>query len=517
MRTIFLCAMRLAALVCVVVLTVTLTAGVASADSILFHDGRFYEVPKATVSQDAILVHYDDGEVRVPLDLVKEYFILDESGAFTPRNDDERAKIAEGLVPYDGKWVTPRTRDRLVAKRAEERQAALDEYQEHMMWRSRYKDSTKHFAFEYTVPKEVADNYRDMFEVFYDEVSKEWGMRQTGPKLKVCFYNNQRDFERIGNVPRGVLGYFKFVEPLELNFFYDRRDERMTLDVLFHEAQHYMMHLYVYKKYKLTDWVSEGLAEYYGASVWDKDKKELSIGHIQEGRLVRMHDAMDGDQAQGLADLMRTPAIDAMQYAWSWSLNHMLLQDRKTASNYRKYVQKMARDRSMKREPWPRNPNYEWVKPDHAIATFQKMLRIDDLEAFEKKWHDYIRSMKVESSRGYYEAGLFCVRWNRNVRATMYFRKALEMGSDNPGVYESLGKVLTRRQKYDEAIETLTKGIEIDPLNAHMHMALGTVYIVSKKDVELGKRMQKLAVEIDPDDNTLLTRWDGLSQAILGG
>ena len=502
----------LAALGCFIVL-----ATPALADSILFKDGRFIEVPNAQASDTGITVRYENGTVLVPHELIEEFFILDPSGAFTPRNDEEKAKLEEGLVPFEGKWIPATRRDKLVADRQEQRQQRLEEYREHMLWRSRYKDSTKHFNFEYTVPPDVAENYREMFEVFYTHISKEWGMRQSGgKKLKVCFYNNRKDFERIGNVPTGVLGYFRFVDPIELNFFYERRDERMTLDVLFHEANHYMMFLYTKKGYTLPPWIEEGLAEYYGASIWDPQKKTLSIGHIQEGRLVRMQDAMDGGDTQGLLDLMREPSIDAMQYAWAWSLNHMLLEDRKYKSNYRKFVQKMSRDK-LKREPWPRNPNFQWVKPDYAISMFQKMLKIKDLKAFESQWYEYIRSMDVKSSRGYYEAGLFCMRWNRPVRATLYFKKALEMGTDNPSVYEELGKVLSQRKKYSEAIDVLQDGLKIDPLNAHLHMALGTAHIRSGKNKELGESLQRLAIEIDPDDNSLLTQVEGFEALLSGG
>ena len=489
----------------------------ARADSILFKDGRYYEVPRATVDQDKILVKYEHGTVTIPMSLVQEYFILDSGGKFTPRTDEERAKVEQGLVPFDGDWIAEAERDRRVEERREKRRERLEEYKEHMLWRNRYKDQTKNFEFEYTVPPEIAEGYRDLFETFYTHVSKEWRIRRRGPRLKVCLYNNREDFERIGNVPTGVLGYFRFVDPIELNFFYDRRDERMTLDVLFHEASHYMMHLYQERDFTLPPWIDEGLAEYYGASHWDPQTKKLEVGAIQEGRLVRMHDAMDGGEYQDLESLMREPSIDAMQYAWSWALNHMLLEDSKYERKYRKYVQTMARSKSVKREPWPNNPNYQWVVPQTSIALFQKSLGIRDLGAFEKQWYDYIRSMEVQSSRGYYEAGLFCQRWNRPVRATLYFKKALEMGSKNPGVYEQLGSVLTSRKKYDEAIDVLKKGIEIDPLNAHLYMRLGRVHLRQGKQRDLGAELQKLAVEIDPDDNTLLTQARMLDRITQGG
>ncbi len=493
---------------CVLALTLALVlGGAAVADSLLYNDGRFYEVPKLEQGSDGnFIVRYEHGSIVVPADLVKEFFILQVGGEYTPRNEDEKEKVAKGLVPYEGRWIHSTHRDRLISEMNLKRKEAMAELKAHQIWRNRYKKSTKHFAFEYTVPDEVGETYMDMFEAFYGFAKKEWRISQgnTG-KLKVCFYNNKRDFERIGNVPRGVLGYFKFVAPYELNVFYERRDEKLTLDVVFHEANHYIMRLFVKPKFTLPPWASEGLAEYYGASDWDPVTKKMTVGRLQEGRLINLTDEMDGGKMQSLRGLFGEVRVSAIQYAWSWSLHHMLLESKKYKNKYKKFVTTVARSNSVKREPWPGNPNYLWPVPTLATALFQRTLGIKDLDAFEQQWYDYIRSLKVESDRGYHRAGTFCIRYDRPVRACLYFKKALELGSKNPSTFEEYARVLIRRSKYTEAADVLTSGTKIDPLNPYFYYQMGQAHrrMDGEKNKELGQRYIDLAREMSPDDSRL--------------
>ena len=481
--------------------------GLLRADSVLLADGRFFEVPRVRPGAESVVLEYENGEVMLPKEMVRDFFVLQEGGEFEPRNEEEAAKLAKGLVPFEGRWVNRSHRDREVQRRTKARLEAFEELRSHQLWRNRYTESSKHFDFEYTVPQEVAAGYIEMFEVYYATFAREWSVKQTSKdgKLKVCFYNNEDDFQRIGNVPSGVLGYYRFVEPKELNFFYERQDERLTLDVLFHETNHYLFDLLTEQNFVLPAWINEGMAEYYGASDWDADKKKMSIGHLQEGRLVNLIDAMDGDDYQDLTDLMATPRIDALQYAWAWSLCHLLMEDKSTAKRFKDYIKKIARDKRMHRVRWPASPAFEWPPPQDALKLFQKTLKIDDLEAFEQSWYDYVRDFEVTTARGYHDAALFCMQWNRPVRASLYFRKSIELGSTNPATYENAGRVLRQRDLLQESVEVLQRGIEIDPLNAYLYLELGrTLVRMGGENEPRGQKLQKLAAEIDPMDNRLL-------------
>ncbi len=486
------------------------TASWAHADSLLFKDGRYFDVPKLVKAEKSFEVYYKNGIVRIDPRFVKEYFIDDSGGNYQPKDDEEAKKVAQGLVPYEGKWIAKTARDAAISKRIAENKARFDEAKKHSEWRDRYKKSTTHFDFEYTVTPELGQRYMDMFEVYYATFAKTWNVKQpAGKKLKVCFYNNFNDYTRIGNAP-GSLGYFRFVEPIELNFYYDRRDERLTLDVLFHELNHYLFHLYTSNDIMLPAWIEEGMAEYYGASDWNSASKTMTVGVKQEGRLVALGDAIDGDEMQKLHDLMVLPQIDALQYAWSWSLCHMLMEDSKTRDKFRQFVQRMAQDAKLKHETSPRNSSFVWVPPDTQIDLFQKTLGIKDLAAFEKQWYDYIKAMKVESARGYFSAGMKYIQWDRPLRAASMLEKAAGMYSDNPQTFLELGKLYVADKKVEKAVPMLEKAIELDPLNpsAHVELGIALTKLGDAASKARGRSEQLLAIDIDPYDSSLLFKID---------
>lgn len=490
--------------------------GASAQDSMFFRDGRFYEVPKLEEAGDQLKVHYRHGFVDIEKRLVLDYVTSAGGSGFQPTTDEERANVDKGLVPFEGGWVTPAKRDRELKKVREEKAAALEEYKKHQKWRDRHMVRTKHFDFEFTVPLEVGEDYMEMFEVFYEHYAKEWKAKQkSGERLKVCFYNDKDDFHRIGNVQRGVLGYYRFVEPRELNFFYERRDKLLTLDVLFHELNHYMFDLVCVGDVHLPAWISEGMSEYYGSARWDPTTKKMTYGGIQEGRLVALRDEMDGGEMQDLQSLMREFDVSAIQYAWGWTLGHMLMEDPKYSKKFKTYIDKLARDKSIKREPNPRNTNFQWVPPDVAIPLFQKTLGISDLDAFEEEWYQYIRGLDVQTARGYHDAAMFCLRWDRPLRAGMYLKKAIdEFYSDNPGTYEAYGDFLLNEKKPGEAIVVIEKGLKLDPMNPYMHKMLGKAYreLGGEGNRDKGKHLQLMAIEMDAND---LGLYSGLDSDVL--
>ena len=491
----------------------------SAADSqamIFFKDGRFYEVPELHPKEDHLQVVFKHGTVEVPKILVHDFVGSDGAGVPADVAPEDVDKVEKGLVPFEGKWIKVSQRDRIVDKRRDEKVEQMEEYKKHQVWRDRYQEETKHFRFEFTVPKEVGDDNMAMFEVFFENAKKEWGFKPPRKtKLKVCFYNNMDDFLRIGNVPRGVLGYYRFVEPRELNFFLERNDKLLTLDVLFHELNHYVFDLVCEGDHQLAPWLSEGMAEYYGSSRWDPTTKKMSYGQIQEGRLVHLQDEMDGGEYQDLLGLMREFDINATQYAWSWTLCHMMMEDKKSKSKFKKFVDKLANDKRLNREPNPRNMSMTWVPPEDTIALFQDTFGISDMEAFEKEWYEYIKSLDVQTARGYHQAAMYCRRWARPLRAQIYFKKAIdEYYSDNPRTYYEYARLLVRDDKHKEAVEVLEKGLKLDPMNPYMYKVLGNAYreMGGDSNKEQGKRYQLMAIEMDPND---LDLYRGLDADVL--
>ncbi len=239
----------------------------AGADTLQFKDGRFVDAAKIVEAEGGYKIIYSAGEVFVKKDLVVLAHLSDSSGNYVPQNDEEKAKIEKGLVPFDGKWVSKVERDKTVQKRADEAKKVMEEAKKHQEWRDRYITETAHFKFEYTIPQAKCKEYQELMETYFNEFTRKWGIKTDAktPKLPVCFYHDEEAYYQVSGAPRGAIGYFRFVAPIELNFYYDRNDERLTLDVMFHETNHYLTHL-LNPKFDYPAWINESLAEYYGSS-----------------------------------------------------------------------------------------------------------------------------------------------------------------------------------------------------------------------------------------------------------
>ena len=479
------------------------TACAASAQKggvLVFKDGRRIQAPEIKPGPGSYLLIFPHGQITVDEKLILKAILLDPTARMMGVSAADKAKLEKGLVPYKGRWISKARFVSLMKKARQKRLAQIEEEKKHSPWYNRYKESTRHFSFEYTIPPEVAHNYMNFFEVYWKVFNKRWRIRQPPRlgKLKVCIFNNQRDFLRIANQPRGVLGVFRFVEPLELDFFHDRRDPRFTLSVLWHECNHYFMHLFTKKGVLNPAWLEEGLAEYFGGSSWDPKTKKMVPGLIQEGRLVNLQDAMDGDEYQKLVPLLKTVRLNAMQYAWAWSLCHMFFHKKKYAKGFNKFIVRMAKDSTLKKEVSRFNPNFRSVRYEVMVDLLKKCLKVKDLDALEKEWYAYIKSLKVHSARGYYEAAQECERWLRPIRAGLYYKKAIELDPKYISAYEGYARLLYNQDKYKEARAIIAKGLKVDPVNPFLYLRLAAIEkeTGSKQKAE---RLCNLAMDVAPD------------------
>lgn len=470
----------------------------ARADAIQFKDGRYFDVMKIVEAEGGYKLVLKNGEIFVKKDLVQLVQMSDASGNYVPQNDEEKAKVEKGLVPYEGKWVPKADRDKAVQKKSDDAKKAMEEAKKHQEWRDRYIQETAHFRFEYTIPQAKAKEYMELMEVYYDTFLRKWGIKPPPkqPKLPVCFYHDQEYYYQVSGAPRGAIGYFRFVDPIELNFYYDRNDERLTLDVMFHETNHYLTHL-INTKFHYPPWVNESLAEYYGASQWDPKKKAMSVGHIQEGRLVVLMDAMSGDEWQGLEEMIRLDDFNALHYAWGWSFVHFLMENKKYSAGFQKFYMALGTDKNVTRVPF--QGDMLKCEANEVIKVLKGYLGVKDLKALEKEWHDYVKGLKLESHRGYEEAAQWAENWGLRIKAGRYYKTAIEKGTQNPLTYDDYGEWLRRDGKPEEAIGMHEKAIELDPMNAYFWLHLGHACEAAGDNAK-GESLKKLALELEPND-----------------
>lgn len=477
-----------------------LLVGAAGAqDSLQLKDGRFLLGVPMTRDASGVTVRFQFGDVVIPEAMVKDCSVARDGTRAEPSAED-KARLEQGLVQHEGQWIPKARFDEIQERRRKQREARIKSAREHREWRKRYVTTTDNFVFEYTIDPEVMKAYADLMETYYRVFTKEWGIKRPPRlgRLKVCFYHDPEYYQQVTGMGPGVLGYFRFVEPLELNFYYDRLDPELTQDVMFHETNHYLT-LLIDPKFKYPSWINESLAEYYGASEWDAKSKTMKLGGLQEGRIAEFQDAIRADEWQGLEDLIRIPhgSFQSVHYAWGWSFVHFLLSHKDYEGKFKKFFLALARDKDIKRVP-DQFPTFKVVPPDEQIRALQKYLGFSDLKALEAQWHAYVKGLSAVSARGYYEAGLRALMADMPIKAQRFFKTAIDQGLTGPSVFGGYGRALERKRNYDEAIGMYRKAIEADPLDPTFYMELADALRMKAptgKDPEV-KRLRRLALEI---------------------
>jgi tetratricopeptide (TPR) repeat protein len=494
-------ASRLAPLVALMLLPPAL----ARADTLALKDGRFVEgVAMEKKESGCVVLHYKAGDVTVPADKVSDV-LIEKQGAYEPRNDEEKAQLEKGLLPYEGKWIPKADRDRKIAAKIEAQRKKIEEAKAHREWRNRYQVESKHFKFQHTLPPEVFADLRDLLEVYYDTFTKKWKIK-ADPKIgkpPVCLYHDEEYYYQVSGAPRGAIGYFRFVSPIELDLFYERNDPRLTIDVLFHEGNHLLTYM-IDPTFMYSPWVNESLAEYYGASQWDPATKTMSVGHVQEGRLVVLWDEIAKGKMRDLEEMIKEERFGAVDYAWGWSFVHFLMETPKYGEKFQKFYIALAKDPKIPRRE--ARPGFNEVSVPDQVDALKRYLGVKDLKTLETEWHEYIKGrLKLTSERGYSDAGKWAWRFDMKLKAKRFFTKAVEGGSANPDTYGTFAEVLVANREYDQAIQMWEKAIELDPLNPEYYVDLGRFLAhgqgaTSDERKERGKKLIALAQEMAPDD-----------------
>lgn len=491
-----------------------LSASHLCADVLLLKDGRILENVKLSRAEGFVIVKFQHGEVRVPEALVLELISDDPAAHAMPTDDpDAASKQEKGLVPFEGKWMKPEERSALVAKRVEVAKKRVAERKEKQLWRNRLIEKTKSFEFESTVPPEIFPRYRDLMETYFTDFAKRWGTKKpSNSRLKVCFYGNRGSFERTGGAGPGVLGYFRYVAPMELNVFYDRFDPLGTEFVIFHEANHYLQKL-IDVKFDMPHFPGEALAEYYGASRYDEKRKKLETGLIQEGRLVEVRTEMDGGRKLGLAELIGTDELYE-HYTWGWSLVYFLMNEKGMDTKFQKFVVGLAKDKGVTRVP--ASPGATTVEAPEVLKAFRRYLDVEkdeDFAAMETRWHAFVEGLKLDSARGLEAAAFGAANTYppRPIKARRLFSEAVAAGSKNAAAYHRYAGLLADNEEYDQAFKMWEKAIELDPLEAGFYAGMAQAH-QRRGNREQAERLAQLAREIDPD----ATSWGWDLDELLG-
>ena len=483
---------------------VAFAAATAGADILQLKDGRIVDGVKMQKEKDAVLVFFKNGIVRVPMEVVEDV-LIEGAPPPDPVTEEEKVKRAQGLAPWKGKWIQVAARDKELKKELAAREKAIAEYRKHKEWRNRYQFKSKNFEFESNLPQAINDDYAEILETFFREFGKLWKVQvpKDWGRLRICFYATAEDFIRTGGV-QGAYAYYRFVAPRELNFYYDRYDVPFSISCLYHEASHYLTDLVAsVNGFQYPHWVNESLAEYYGAAVWDSEKKTMTMGGLQHGRLEDVRSDRAQEKPYGLRRLLTSMRGDYEHYTWGWTFTHLMMESPKYRQKFMKFYWDLSHASDVRRKPG--GMGFTYVESgDEILRVFlaRMGLKETDLDALEKEWYAHIDAMDTSSLRGLEEAGKRAYRENKwRFKAPRLLKAAIDKGSRKPEVWSSYARCLYLKgdeASRAEAAKVMEKACEVDPLYASLWAERGYLtYAAGNK--EEGQRMLALAEEMDPE------------------
>lgn len=468
-------------------------------DILVLLDGRIFDGLHMERAEGGVTIHYEHGDVFAPDELVLDAVIANQA-SWVPKTEEEKEKFEKGLVPYEGKWMSIKRREAEIEKRIEERLAQVEDMKQHRFWRNRHERKTKHFNFEFTVPEHLFDPFIDRMEAYFSAFAKDWKVKQPRDlgRLTVCFYNDREHFQQVSGASYGVLGYFRFVEPLELDFYFDRLDLALTEEVMYHETNHYLQKL-IDVDFSYPHFPGESLAEYYAASHYDPETKKFTTGHVLEGRLAEVQRDVLADDMMGLRKLITTEGMYD-HYTWGWTLVHFLMSEKDTAKRFKKFILALPHDKDVKRVG--QFGRLKTVEATEVLRVFMDRMGLDeeeDLAKMEQAWHTYVREkLEFVSYRGLERAAVSASRNGMKIKAKRLFQEAIDGGTTSPLTFHRFAQLLDREGESSDAKEMWEKAIEIDPLGAQYYLAIGKMLHDDGEEAK-GLEWMHLALDIDED------------------
>jgi tetratricopeptide (TPR) repeat protein len=459
-----------------------------------------------------VLLHFPTFTATVPRERVLEVRRFADYDP-EPRTDEERAQAAKGFVRFGGRWVPKEAAEKSVRDEEAAAKRFRDEDEFHAKWENRWKVETDHFLVEANLRRDAVDHYAALLESFYDFFTKAFQIRLTArerkQKLPVFLFRRRDEFRQFhdrdtGGKSENLLGYFVPAIGQERLVFYDLPGSREeTVDVMFHEGTHFILHL-AEPKVLVSRWIHEGCAEYFGASGFDG--KRFTPGLVQDGRLLHFQDMIARGKVLPMEVLLRAGnpyseaegpvEFEGEHYAQAWTLVHYLMEGRK--GRYRQgfisFLQKHL-DRKGKLTALA-GSEQKFMDYDESRAQLLRCLGIKDFDGLLKEVEEYALALPLRSARAYVERGLeryFDRRDPEGARAD--FDTAIEKGRDDPALLAmAASNFQLVPERSSESVALFRRSLELDPLDAGVRHRLARLLPPAEALAEL-----EIAIQVDPD------------------
>ncbi len=471
-------------------------------DVLCLKDGRVVDGVAMERREDGILLRYQNGDVLVSHDLVQDAVLAADLEA-PPADDEEALQRKNGMVRFEGKWMPEKKRAELLRKRVEDRQKAIQEARAHSQWGQRYIEETRNFRYEFTIPPYVFAEYRDALEAFFAKFSKTWKLETPRDKVKlpVNIYADRKTFNQVGGVSGGVLAYYRFIKPWDLNGYHDRLDPEYSKQVFYHEFTHHLQQL-VDLDFSYPHFPNESVAEYYGASRWDPETKQFTTGMLQEGRLWEIQADIAAGEPMTIERLITTERAYE-HYTWGWSLVHFLMNHAKYKPRFERFFLALSKGKGVRREEVGMD-NLRTCTAAEVWRVFQQELGLksaDDVRKLETEWREAVDALIAANTSvsGKEKAAFKAKETGRKLRAKRFFQEAIDAGSRNPRVFHEYADLLLEDGKRDQGLATLQRAIALDPLNGWLYGVMGRALKAAGQEAE-GRRWIRLGKEVGYDD-----------------
>lgn len=529
MRIHFLAALILAPLV---------STSPAHADRVLTENGRILTPQKAREEGEGYRFIFEHGEIVLTSKKgIASVEIEGDMSDYVPKNDDEREKLEQGYIRYRGKWWTKPAYVSQLKKETKESKKRTDELAAHADFSNPWIKETKHFIVKTNNPPELLDYYCDLLEEYYKLMNKRVGIKPTPTyrriKMTVNIYKSREEFHQWSNevngasIGPGVAGYFWSYDNT-LNFYHDYEEPAVSDWVALHECTHLLTFL-IDQQYQAQIWVNEAVADYFGSSDLEIDKKgkiKITPGKLQTDRVLTVQQAIKDGNDIKLERLFKITRdnFHAFEYAHAWSFVYFLNNYKK--GKYQKGFAKFFKDlytlKGVEFEAVPgagKTGTGKKVSPENIRKLLLAKIGEKDTAKLEEQWKSFIAEIPVEGPMARLKRGMRAVnKWDFD-EALPDLNAAIEGGVEDPRAFWARGRALSLTGKRSEAIKDLEKAVDMDPLNAGFRFALsqalaGGGMSLSGPDEDKQKaalQQAGLAMELDPANSRYREWFDSLN------
>jgi tetratricopeptide (TPR) repeat protein len=486
-------------------LGVLLLAAPSLADRLVTSDGRVLEPKKARPKDGGgWILSFEHGEVILPDGkLVKAVEVEGDMSDYVPQNDDEREKLAQGFVRYEGRWYSKSGYEQLLKKRHEASKKRADEMALHSEFKNGWTKESKHFALRSNTSPELVDGYIELLETYYDLMDKRFSIKVSPSirrsKMEVNVYKNRREFTKLTGVPPGVAGFFN-PNDMTLNFYHDYQEPSISQWVALHEGTHLLTHL-IDPQYIPQIWLNEAVADYFGSAEVTRDaKRKLNIvpGKVQTDRVLTVQLAIQEKKDIALADLFEIDRsnFQAFEYAHAWSFVYFLNETAKYKKGFDRFfkdIYTLAKGIEFENALYGKTGHGKLVKPGEIRRVVMTTIKGDNddssVRALDEEWKAFIGAVPVEGAEARFKRAYRAVFQGQIAEddkggidkaldaALADLDFAIEQKIADPRAWWARSRILAFRDKRTEARKDLEEALAQDPLNAVYHFDLGTLMI----------------------------------------